>query len=197
MSWTASSSNGSPITGYTVTPIGPGGPLTPVAVGGGSTSTTVVTGLTNGTSYTFDVTATNGVGTSAAAIERLGDAGHRRRTHRPGSARPAAISRPACSGPPPPSTAARRSPATRSPRSAPADPSPQSIVDASTTGTVVTGLTDGTSYTFDVTADNARRQLSRRVQRIGDAGRAAGQRDRPRRPASPAAAVGPAAGRQP
>jgi hypothetical protein len=60
LSWTAPAGNGSTITGYTVTP-GPScqgcSGLTPT-----STSTTV-TGLRPGTSYTFTVTATNGVGT--------------------------------------------------------------------------------------------------------------------------------------
>jgi len=58
--WTApASSGGGPITGYTIT-VSPGG--APVRAGGLTTST-VVGGLTNGTSYTFTVTATNDYGT--------------------------------------------------------------------------------------------------------------------------------------
>jgi probable HAF family extracellular repeat protein len=60
ISWTPPADGGSPITSYTVTS-SPGGLTTTVD---GTTTSAVVTGLTNGTSYTFTVTATNGVGTS-------------------------------------------------------------------------------------------------------------------------------------
>jgi serine protease len=62
VSWSPGVANGSPITGYTVT-----------ATPGGATATTTgatrvtVTGLTNGTSYTFSVTATNARGTGPAS----------------------------------------------------------------------------------------------------------------------------------
>ncbi|MGN9810205.1 apiosidase-like domain-containing protein [Micromonospora sp. BQ11] len=61
VSWAAPSDGGSPITRYTVTGT-PGGSCTTT----GATSCTV-TGLTNGTSYTFRVTATNAIGTGPAS----------------------------------------------------------------------------------------------------------------------------------
>jgi hypothetical protein len=65
VSFTAPSSNGgSVITSYTATS-SPGGFTGTVAQSGDGTIT--VTGLTNGTGYTFTVTATNTIGTSAAS----------------------------------------------------------------------------------------------------------------------------------
>ncbi len=56
------SSGGAAITSYTVTSSPDG------FTGSGSTSPIVVTGLTNGTAYTFTVTATNSAGSSAASV---------------------------------------------------------------------------------------------------------------------------------
>jgi predicted outer membrane repeat protein len=59
VSFAAPSNGGSPITGYTVT-ASPGG-----ATATGAASPITVTGLTNGTAYTFTVTAANSAGTGA------------------------------------------------------------------------------------------------------------------------------------
>ena len=67
VTWTAPQADGdSPITGYTVTPYVGATAQTPVSAGASATSATV-TGLTNGTAYTFKVTASNAVGTSPAS----------------------------------------------------------------------------------------------------------------------------------
>ena len=61
VSFVAPNANGSPITGYTVTS-NPGN-----FTATGTSSPITVSGLTNGTAYTFTVTATNAIGTSAAS----------------------------------------------------------------------------------------------------------------------------------
>jgi hypothetical protein len=68
VSWAAPSDGGSPITSYTVTPSAGGSALTPTVVNGNPPATSAtVTGLTDGTSYTFTVSATNAVGTGPAS----------------------------------------------------------------------------------------------------------------------------------
>jgi Fibronectin type III domain len=65
VSWTAPNNGGSTITSYKVTPYVGSSAQTPTVVSGSPAPTTAnVTGLTNGTSYTFTVSATNAVGTS-------------------------------------------------------------------------------------------------------------------------------------
>ena len=68
VTWTAPSDGGSPITKYTVTPFIGTTAQTPTTVTGTPPATsTTVGGLTNGTAYTFTVTATNAVGTGPAS----------------------------------------------------------------------------------------------------------------------------------
>ena len=64
VNWTAPANGGSPITGYTITPFIGGSAQTPTTITGNPpAATATVTGLTNGTTYTFTVKATNSVGT--------------------------------------------------------------------------------------------------------------------------------------
>ncbi len=68
LSWTAPSSGGSPITSYTITPyIGTVAQPTTVVSGSPPATTTVISGLTNGTTYTFTVSATNAIGTGPSS----------------------------------------------------------------------------------------------------------------------------------
>ncbi len=70
VSWTAPSDGGSTITSYTVTPYAGGVAQSPTTVTGNPPSAGGnVTGLTNGTSYTFTVTAHNAVGASPASAQ--------------------------------------------------------------------------------------------------------------------------------
>ncbi|MEU7617492.1 fibronectin type III domain-containing protein [Micromonospora rifamycinica] len=64
VSWTAPASNGSPITGYVVTPIRNGVAQATQSFDASTTSRTL-TGLTAGASYTFQVAAVNAFGTGA------------------------------------------------------------------------------------------------------------------------------------
>jgi len=143
VSFTAPASDGgSAITSYTVTS-SPGG-----FTGTGSASPIVVTGLTNGTSYTFTVTATNPAGTSSA------------------SAASAAVTPAAVPGAPTGVTATPGNGTASVAFTAPA--ANGSAITSYTvtsspggfTGTgsaspiVVSGLTNGTAYTFSVVATN-------------------------------------------
>jgi N,N-dimethylformamidase beta subunit-like protein/uncharacterized protein DUF4082/fibronectin type III domain protein/Big-like domain-containing protein len=67
VSWTAPAANGSAITGYTITPYTGTTAQTPTQVSNGSATSATVNGLTNGTSYTFTVAATNSLGTGPAS----------------------------------------------------------------------------------------------------------------------------------
>ena len=65
VSWTAPADNGgSALTGYTITPYVGSTAQTPFPVSSGSATSAKVTGLTDGTAYTFTVTANNAIGSS-------------------------------------------------------------------------------------------------------------------------------------
>ena len=88
MSWTApADTGGSAITSYTVTPFIGSTAQTPVTVTGNPPATsTTVTGLTNGTTYTFTVSATNanGTGPASAPSNAVTPVRRRRPGRRPG-----------------------------------------------------------------------------------------------------------------
>jgi plastocyanin len=148
VTWTApGSSGGGPITGYSIT-VSPGGT---VVRSSGLTTSAVVSGLTNGTSYTFTVTATNDYGTSAP------------------SAASAPVIPATVPGPPQSVTATATDGMATITWSAPAadggrpvtgyavTSSPDGLVSVagpSARSASVLGLTNGTTYTFTVTATN-------------------------------------------
>ena len=154
VSFTAPSSNGgSTITSYTATATSTTDTHTISVTQSGSGSITV-TGLTNGTSYTFTVTATNAIGTSLASSAS-------------NSVVPVTIPDAPTIG-----TAVATSDAQATvPFTAPSSNGGSAITSYTATsnpggitGTIsqsgsgditVTGLTNGTSYTFTVTATNA------------------------------------------
>ena len=70
LTWTAPSTGGA-VTSYAITPYANGVAQTPITVTGVPAPTsTVVAGLTNGTPYTFTVTAGNPNGTAAPSLPR-------------------------------------------------------------------------------------------------------------------------------
>lgn len=149
ITWSASASNGSTITGYTVTST-PSGATTTV---NGTASTATATGLANGTAYTFSVTATNGVGSGPPSAPSNSIV--------PGSSSVPGSPTGVTATPgnaaatvnwtPPTSTgygAITNYTVTSSPGGITATAS------ASATSATVVGLTNGTAYTFSVTAAN-------------------------------------------
>jgi len=145
VTWAAPSSNGgSPITGYTIT-VQPGGTTYSAAA---SATSALVTGLTNGTAYALTVAATNAMGTGTPSV----GAGPVTPVGLPGA---------------PANVTATESDITATVTWAPpsaygsmvsgytvtASPGGKSVTVAGTwTAATITGLTDGTSYTFTVTA---------------------------------------------
>ena len=144
------STGGAAITGYTVTPYVGAIAQTPTAA---ASSPVTVTGLTNGTAYTFTVTATNSVGTGAA------------------SAPSNAVTPATVPGAPTNVTAVAGDAQAAVSFTAPASnggaaitgyaitPYVGGVAQTPTTGAdspvTVTGLTNGTAYTFTVTASNS------------------------------------------
>lgn len=146
VSWSPGDDNGSAVTNFTVTRF-PGGTAVTAA---GNARSVVVTGLTNGTAYTFVVTATNAVGTSSASAP---------------SSPVVPAGRPGRAG----EVAATRGDRSATVRWSPADPNGSPVtgytvtvspggatvaVGPQQTSAVVTGLSNGVAYTFSVTATN-------------------------------------------
>ncbi len=153
VSFTPPASNGSAITGYTVTSNSSGGAAGTDANAGSTSTAHTVTGLTNGIAYTFTVTATNVAGTGLPS----------------GASNP--VTPAAVPGAPTIGTATAGNAQATVSFTAPtstggsaitgytvtSNPSGGFDTGSGTTSTthIVTGLTNGTLYTFTVTAANA------------------------------------------
>ncbi len=159
VTWTAPSPGTSPITSYTVTPyIGSTAQSSTVVNGSPPATSATITGLKNGTTYTFTVTATNAVGSGPASEKSnavtpsapTAPAAPAAPTATPGNASATVTwSAPANNGSPitsytvTPYLGSTAEPATKISGSPPA------------TSATITGLTNGATYTFTVTATNA------------------------------------------
>jgi hypothetical protein len=156
VSWTASSDGGSPITSYTVTPFVGSTAQAPTVVPGSNTSTSI-TGLTNGTAYTFTVKATNGVGTGPASSPSAPVTPF---TIAPPSAPGNVLASPASGqaqvswSAPSSSGGSAISGYTITPFVGGVAQQQVPVPNGSATSAVVTGLTNGTAYTFTVSASN-------------------------------------------
>ena len=159
VSWTAPSDNGgSAITKYTVTPYIGSAAQTPVTVTGSPPATSAtVTGLTNGTAYTFTVTATNANGASPASSPSNAVTPN----NLPGA--PTGATATAGNGS---ATVSWTAPSnnggsaitkyTVTPYIGSAAQTPVTVTGSPpATSATVTGLTNGTAYTFTVSATNA------------------------------------------
>ena len=146
VSWTTPASDGgSPIAGYTVTS-SPGGQSCTTT----TALTCAVAGLTNGTSYTFTITARNGVGTGPAATTSPAT------PHGP----PSAVLSPVATAGNAQATVTWTAPASNggSPitdYSVTSSPGSKTCTTTGQLSCTVTGLTNGTQYTFAVVAINA------------------------------------------
>jgi hypothetical protein len=154
VTWSAPTSNGGDgITSYTVA-ASPGPVTTTVS---GSTFAAVVNGLTNGQTYTFTITATNGVGTGPGSITNaivpsttpgVPSAPQNVTATFPNISQTATVSwsAPAVTG----NSALTGYQITGSPA-----PSAPIMVGPTVTSTNISGLTGGVSYTFTVAATNS------------------------------------------
>ena len=149
VSWAAPTDTGGlSVTLYTVTSNPAGGAATTTA----ATSSVVVTGLTNGTSYTFIVTATNDAGTSASSaasnsVIPIGPPGSPTNVHAVGGNGAATVTweAPVDDG---------GSPITVYTVTSSSEELSETTISGTTTA-VIAGLTNGVPYTFVVTATNA------------------------------------------
>ena len=157
VNWTAPSDGGSPITTYTITPYIGNTAQTPTTITGSPpATTTTITGLTNGTAYTFTVTASNSAGAGPASspsnsITPAGPPGAPTNVTAAAGNAQATVSWTA-----PANGGSAITSYTITPYIATTAQTPSTISGSPpATSATITGLTNGTTYTFTVTATNA------------------------------------------
>jgi hypothetical protein len=160
VSWTAPSNGGSAITSYTITPyIGSTAQTATVLAGSPPASSTTITGLTNGTTYTFTVSATNsaGPGPASAASNSITPAGGATVPGAPTgvTASPATTQALVTWTAPNSNGGSTIISYTITPFVGSTAQTPFAINSGSATSATVTGLTNGSSYTFTVKATNS------------------------------------------
>ena len=159
VSWTAPPNGGSGITSYTITPYVGTTAQTPTSITGSPPLTTAtVTGLTNGTAYTFTVSATNAVGTSAesAPSSPVTPSGTSAPLAPTGVSATAADAAAMVSWTAPSDGGSPITSYTVTPYVGATAQTPTTVSGSPpATSTTVAGLTNGTTYTFTVTATNA------------------------------------------
>ena len=161
LSWAPGSDNGSPITGYDLRMSSDGGQTwsrwRPIAGSDADTVSHTVTGLTNGISYSFELRARNahgpGAPASVSAIPATTTSAPRNLSANPGNPRVTLSWTPGPDGGSPITNYELRLSSDDGQTWSHWRPIPGS--DARTTSHTVTGLTNGTTYSFQVRARNA------------------------------------------
>ncbi len=158
VSWSAPANSGSAITSYTVRPfIGTTAQTSTTVSGSPPATSVVVTGLTNGTAYTFTVTATNGIGTgpASAASSAVTPTGPMAPSAPTGVTAAAGIGAATVSWSAPANNGSAITSYTVTPFIGTTAQTPATVSGSPpATSVTVSGLTNGTAYTFTVTATN-------------------------------------------
>ncbi|MBG6103361.1 hypothetical protein IW249_003775 [Micromonospora vinacea] len=153
VTWTAPANNGSPITGYLITPIRDG-VTQPTVTFDASTTSRTLTGLTAGSSYAFRVAAVNAYGTGAASPPSAAVVPYTVPGAPTNASATAGTNAATVSWTAPANGGSPITGYTVTPYLGATAQTPQ-VFSGTATTQIVTGLTAGATYTFRVAATNA------------------------------------------